>query len=74
MAKSTQRVQLNLKVSGEGQIQLNDLLERAECTSLTELIRKALALYDLCLEHVREGGEVIFRHSDGEEEKLIIPT
>lgn len=49
-------------------------MKRAQCTSLTELIRKALALYDLYLEHLLEGGEVIFRHSDGEEEKLVIPT
>jgi hypothetical protein len=74
MVKPAQRVKLNLRVSGGGQSQLYDLLKRAQCTSLTELIRRALALYDLYLEHLLEGGEVIFRHSDGEEEKLVIPT
>jgi hypothetical protein len=74
MVKSAQRVQLNLRVSGGGQSQIYDLLKRAQCASLTELTHKALALYDLYLEHLLEGGEVIFRRSDGEEEKLIIPT
>lgn len=72
MLKTPERVRLNLEVSGRVRNQLDDLLKRGDSTSLTEVIRKALALYDLYLEHVQEGGQVIFRHPDGEEEKLVI--
>jgi hypothetical protein len=74
MVKSPERVQLHLKIASAGQNPLDDLLKVAERTSFSELIRKALALYDLYLEHQQQGGEVIFRHLDREEEKLIIPT
>jgi hypothetical protein len=38
--------------------------------SLTEVIRRALSLYDIVVEHTGEGGKVVFRFPDGEEETL----
>jgi hypothetical protein len=39
---------------------------------LTEVIRRALALYDLVLEHSSEEGKIVLRHKDGREEVLRI--
>jgi len=40
--------------------------------SLTEVLRRSLALYDLITEHVVEGGKIVLVASDGTEEKLRI--
>lgn len=45
-------------------------VEVTGAVSLTEVIRRALSLYDVVVEHTGEGGKVVFRHRDGEEETL----
>ena len=52
--------------------QLDELTRRGNSASMTETIRKALALYDLFLEHKEQGGKTIFRHADQTEETLEI--
>jgi hypothetical protein len=46
--------------------------QRSHAASLTEMLRRAVALYDLITEHVTEGGEIILRNKKGEDEKLRI--
>lgn len=66
------RVRLSLDVTPRVREQLGDLETRTEAGSITEVIRRALALYDLVIEHQGEGGKLIFRHSDGEDEVLKV--
>jgi hypothetical protein len=53
---------------------LQRLRELSESESITEVVRRAMAVYDLVLSHVRNGGEVILRHKDGREETVRIIT
>lgn len=46
------------------------LVKRTGCGTLVELIRRAVALYDLATEHQADGGKLVFRHADGREEVL----
>lgn len=46
----------------------------SEADSITEVVRRALAVYDVLLTAVRERGErLILRSSDGTEREVIIP-
>jgi hypothetical protein len=40
--------------------------------SLTEVLRRSLALYDMLTEHVRRGGGIVLVDRDGKEAKLRI--
>lgn len=72
MAKRPEKRRLNIEEACEIRDQLDILLRRNDYTYLGQLASKALALYNLYIEHILEGGEVIFRYSDGKEEKLWI--
>lgn len=61
---------LNLDVSSAVKDTLETLQARTDATSLTEVVRRALAFYDLATEHSSEQGDIVFRHSDGTEEVL----
>ena len=65
------KTRLNLEVP-RSRDQLNELVVRSGASSLTEVIRRALALYDLVLEHSEEDGKMVLRHKDGREEVLRI--
>jgi len=70
--KVPDRTRLSLDVSPKVREQLTDLEARTEAGSITEVIRRALSLYDLVTEHQGEGGKLVFRHVDGEEEVLKV--
>lgn len=66
------RIRLSLDVSTRVRDQLDELESRTEAGSITEVIRRAVALYDLVIEHQQEGGRLIFEHSDGQTEALRV--
>jgi hypothetical protein len=45
---------------------------RSHAASLTEVLRRSLALYDLVTEHIVDGGDVVLVDSKGKQEKLRI--
>jgi hypothetical protein len=45
---------------------------RSQAASLTEVLRRALALYDLVTEHIVDGGDIVLVDSNGKQEKLRI--
>jgi hypothetical protein len=49
-----------------------DLLAHSLCESLPNVLARALAIYQVALEHVQSGGTVIFRDQDGKEETAPI--
>jgi hypothetical protein len=66
------KFRLNLALPPKIKERLESLQERSESSSVTEVIRRALALFDLVTEHGNNGGEVILKHEDGTEEKLVL--
>ncbi len=73
-AKKNERIRLNLAITPEVQDRLTRLQELSGSESTTEVIRRALAVYDLLLTHIEQGGKVILRHEGGEEETVRILT
>lgn len=61
---------LNIELTQEAVSQLQRVQENSGSTTLTEAIRRALALYDLVLEQQKIGGKIIFEHADGSREVL----
>jgi hypothetical protein len=51
---------------------MQEVQNRSHAASLTEVLRRALALYDLVTEHVTGGGEILLVDSSGAKEKLRI--
>jgi len=72
MAATLEKIRLNLEIPKKLRGQIEDLVNRSTCANITELIRRAIALYDLVLEHSHHGGEIVFRHESGKEEILRI--
>lgn len=70
--KSGEKIRLNLELNSVAHNQLQRVQERTHSPSITEIIRRALALFDLFTEHTSNGGEIIFKHRNGGEEKLRI--
>ena len=69
MSSAPKKTRLNLEVP-KSRDQLDDLIARSGASSLTEVIRRALAIYDLVLEHSAEEGKIVLRHKDGREEVI----
>lgn len=65
-----EKVRLNLELSCQVHEQMQTLQKRSGATSLTEVIRRALALYDVITEHLSDGGRIILRHKNGDEENV----
>ena len=65
-----EKVRLNLELSRQVHDQMQTLQKRSDATSLTEVIRRALALYDVITEHLSSGGRIILRHKNGDEENV----
>jgi hypothetical protein len=63
-----EKARLSFEVPKKVRDQLDDLVSRSSASSFTEVVRKALALYDLVLEHSSEGGDVVLRDKNGREE------
>ena len=64
------RIRLSLDVDAKAKAQIEIIRKRTGAASLTDIIRRAVALYDLVTEHVGQGGKLVFRHADGREETL----
>jgi hypothetical protein len=64
------KVRLNLELARDVHEQLQKIQAGTGAASLTEVIRRALSLYDVVVEHTTDGGKVVFRFPDGEEETL----
>ena len=67
-----EKVRLNLEFTPRVAESLERLIELSDSHSRTEVIRKALSLFDVALNHREKGGEFVLKHADGKEETLRI--
>jgi hypothetical protein len=72
VSSEARKARLTIEVPAKTRDQLTDIVQRSGASSLTEVIRRALALYDLILEHNSDDGKLVLRHKDGREEVLRI--
>ena len=71
MAKK-ERVRLNLEFTPRVAENLNRMVDQSHSASRTEVIRKAIRLFDMVLEHCDQGGKLVFKHQDGTQETVQI--
>jgi hypothetical protein len=72
LVEAPAKIRLNLEFPPAIHQQMQVVQHRSHAASLTEMLRRAIALYDLITEHVTDGGEIILRNRKGEDEKLRI--
>ncbi|MDC3955182.1 hypothetical protein [Polyangium jinanense] len=73
MASKDEKVRLNLEVPKRVRERLERVQEMSEADSLTEVIRRALTLYDALLTTAREDkGKLLVRYEDGSERELML--
>ncbi len=65
-------MKITLKLDETAETYFNKLKERVGCKTETELLQKALALFDCATEHQLDGGRIVFRYTSGKEELLNI--
>lgn len=66
------RARLSLDLDARTKENFEALCERTSVSSLTDLVKKSVSLFDLATEHTAAGGTLIFRHPDGREERLVL--
>jgi len=66
------KIRLNLEFAPQIYDQMQEVQLRSHAASLTEVLRRSLALYDLVTEHIVDGGEIVLVDSKGTSEKLRI--
>lgn len=66
------KVRLNLEFAPQIYDQMQEVQHRSHAASLTEVLRRSLALYDLVTEHIVDGGDIVLIDSKGKHEKLHI--
>ena len=71
MAKK-ERVRLNLEFTPNVVENLERMIEQSHSASRTEVIRKALRLFDMVLLHREDGGKLVFENKDGSQETIRV--
>lgn len=66
------RARLSLDLDPKVKRNFEELCTRTGTSTLTDLIKKSVALYHIAADHTTHGGSLIFRHKDGREERIIV--
>ncbi|MEO5917616.1 MAG: hypothetical protein ABIS50_25525 [Luteolibacter sp.] len=70
--KDRETVRINLEVTPSVRDQIKELRVKSEATSLAEVFRRALAIYELVIDFQKQGGKIVLESRDGERETLRI--
>jgi hypothetical protein len=68
----TKKARLNLEFSQKTKDQLELLRKRSDSATVTEVIRRAVALFDLYTEAREDGYDLVFRKADGSGEEEVV--
>ncbi len=72
-ASAEPKIRLNLELPERLRGRLEQLRVMSEADTITEVVRRAVALYDAMMSAMKERGEkVILRGADGSERELLI--
>ena len=73
MASAPKKQRLNLLIPQSTKLLLGDLQERTHAAHMTEVIRRALSLYDFVTGQIEEGRELVVRDPEGKVDPTLIP-
>jgi len=66
------KTRLNLELTTKTRDRLLGLKTKSGAGSMTEVVRKALAVYEVIVDHRLRGDEIILRSTDGYEKTLVV--
>lgn len=66
------RVRLNLELESSVRDRLETLQERSGAATMTEVIRRALAVYEVVLQASEDGERVVVQSREGKERQLVL--
>lgn len=69
-AQERETVRVNLEVPPEVRDNMKALQKKSKAASLAEVFKRALALYEMVLDHNSVGGKIVFEDRDGNREVL----
>lgn len=69
--RAVPKVRLNLDMSTTTRDRLDDLRDRLNADSRSELLRRALAIYGMLIANEIDGGTVVVHRVDGTEARLV---
>lgn len=72
LPRTTPTSRLTLEVAEAVRKQLEHLRDQTHADSLTEVIRRALAVYDLLWKATSDGGKIVIQTDEGEKELLLV--
>jgi hypothetical protein len=67
---SKNKVRLNLELTEQVNKSLEELKDRTDSPSLTEVLRRSIALFDMITSVQENGGSIVLRYRDGREEVI----
>jgi hypothetical protein len=70
IAHTKPRIRLNLDFTEQVKAQLESVRDRSNADSMTEVLRRALAVYDFLLSEQEQGSSLFLRTKDGVEQKV----
>lgn len=70
--KKPKRIGLNLRITKKVQKRLKRLQILGDIPSTSEVVRRALAVYETLLEHYVTGGGIVLVSRDGKQEKYLV--
>lgn len=70
--KKERPIRLSLSLSPKVKNRLEKLQDLCEADSMTEVIRRSLAVYEVLLENQHEGGVTFVREQDGREREVLV--
>ncbi|MEM7457140.1 MAG: ribbon-helix-helix protein, CopG family [Planctomycetota bacterium] len=65
-------VRLNLTLTPEAKKRLEKIQRETEADTLTEVIRKAIRLYEIAIERSQNGSRLVLKSDDSEQELLVL--
>ena len=71
-ASTQTKTRLNLEITLAVRDRLERLREDTEADSLTEVIRRALAVYEMLWQNNAQGSQTILRQPDGSEREILL--
>jgi signal recognition particle GTPase len=66
-----EKYRFNLELTPGAKKQLDNLQKRTEAASITEVIRRALAVYDALEQHKRKNWDIVLRNTKKGVEKTV---
>ena len=72
MAKMNKTARLNLRITFEQQKRLEKLMKDSDSASMTDTVRRALAVYEHLWKARKNNQQIIIRDDDGDESDLLL--